>query len=135
VSNPPEGYPRVSPSLLYEDAAAAVDYLQRSFGFELRLSQIGDAGRMHNELVLGDDGLVMVGQAGEGFSSPRTLDVFPSSMVHLYVDDVEALHRRATAARAEVTDLERSRAGDFRFTATDPEGQIWVFAQRVAATG
>jgi PhnB protein len=133
VSNPPSGYPRVSPYLLYEDAAAAVEYLQRTFGFELRLSQIGGAGRMHNELLLGDDGLVMLGQAGEGFSSPRTLGSFPPSMIHVYADDVEALHLRAKDAGAEVTDLELSPAGDRRFTATDPEGQLWVFAQRVAS--
>jgi len=131
MSNPPPGYPRVSPYLLYEDAEAAVEYLQESFGFELRLSQKGAAGRAHNELVLGDDGLVMLGQAGEGFSSPRTLDAFPPSMIHVYVDDVEALHTRATDAGAEVTDLEVSPAGDRRFTATDPEGQLWVFAQRI----
>ena len=130
VSNPPEGYPRVSPYLLYEDAAAAVDYLQRSFGFELRLSQIGAAGRTHNELILGDDGVVMLGQGGESFRSPRTLDVFPSSMVHIYVDDVKALHERAQTAGADVTELEDAPVGDGRFTATDPEGQLWVFAQR-----
>ena len=133
MSNPPPGYPRVSPYLLYEDAEAAVEYLQESFGFELRLSQTGAAGRAHNELVLGDDGLVMLGQAGEGFSSPRTLDAFPPSMIHVYVDEVEALHKRATDAGAEVTDLELSPAGDRRFTATDPEGQLRVFAQRIGS--
>jgi uncharacterized glyoxalase superfamily protein PhnB len=55
----------------------------------------------------------------------------PPSLVHVYVDDVEGLHRRATNAEADVTDLELSPAGDRRFTATDPEGQVWVFAQRV----
>ena len=134
MSSPPRGYPRVSPYLLYEDAAAAIDYLQRTFGFELRLSQIGAAGRSHNELLLGEDGLVMVGQAGEGFSSPRTLGVFPSSMVHVYIEDVESLHERAKQAGAEVTDLELSPAGDRRFTATDPEGHVWVLAQRVTPT-
>ena len=133
MSSPPSGYPRVSPYLLYEDAAAAIDYLQRTFGFELRLTQVGAAGRSHNELLLGDDGLVMLGQAGESFSSPRTLDMFPASMVHVYVEDVDSLHARARNAGAEVTDLELSPAGDRRFTATDPEGQIWVFAQRVSA--
>jgi uncharacterized glyoxalase superfamily protein PhnB len=132
MTNPPPGYLRVSPYLLYEDAAAAVEFLQQTFGFELRLSQIGAAGRTHNELVLGDDGLVILGQAGEDFSSPRTLGSFPASMIHVYVDDVEALHARANDAGAEVTDLELSPAGDRRFTATDPEGQIWVFAERVA---
>ena len=36
MSNPPPSYPRISPYLLYEDAASAVEYLQRSFGFQLR---------------------------------------------------------------------------------------------------
>ena len=133
MANPPSGYPRVSPYLLYEDAQAAVAYLQEAFGFKLRLSQTGAAGRTHNELVLGDDGLVMLGQADESFSSPRTLGVFPPSMIHVYVDDVDAIHKQARDAGAEVTDLELSPAGDRRFTATDPEGQLWVFAQRVAS--
>ena len=133
MPNPPPGYPRISPYLLYEDAVAAVEYLQESFGFKLRRSQTGAAGRTHNELLLGDDGLVMLGQAGESFSSPRTLGAFPPSMIHVYVDEVEALHKRATDAGAEVTDLELSPAGDRRFTATDPEGQLWVFAERVAS--
>jgi len=47
------------------------------------------------------------------------------------VDDVDALHDRARAAGADVTELETAPVGDRRFTATDPEGQVWVFAQRV----
>lgn len=86
---------------------------------------------MHAELLLGNDGLVMLGQAWDGFQSPRTLGQYPSSMVHVYVDDVEALHARARQAGAEITELELSPVGDRRFTATDPEGQVWVFAQRV----
>jgi uncharacterized glyoxalase superfamily protein PhnB len=50
------------------------------------------------------------------------------------VSDVDALHERGKGAGAEVTELEMSPAGDRRFTATDPEGQVWVFAQRVADT-
>jgi uncharacterized glyoxalase superfamily protein PhnB len=86
---------------------------------------------MHRELLLGDDGLVMVGQAGDSFKSPSRLEAYPSVLVHFYVDDVDALHERARAAGADVSDLETTPAGDWRFTATDPEGQVWVFAQRV----
>ena len=132
MRNPPAGYTRVCPYLLYEDAAAAAEYLTATFGFMQRLAQTGAAGRMHRELVLGEDGLVMLGQAGESFKSPRQLDVYPSVLIHLYVDDVDALHERATAAGADVSDLETAPVGDRRFTATDPEGQVWVFAQRVA---
>jgi PhnB protein len=132
MRNPPPGYQTVSPYLLYEDAAAVIEYLRKAFGFEQRLAQTGAAGRTHYELVLGEDGLVMLGQAGESFRSPRSLGVQPPSMVHVYVDDVDALHARATAAGADVTELETAPVGDRRFTATDPEGQVWVFAQRVA---
>ena len=131
MQNPPQGYTRVCPYLLYEDAAAAVDHLTEKFGFVQRLEETGAAGRPHRELILGEDGLVMVGQAGESFRSPKTLGAYPSVLVHFYVDDVVALHERATAADAAVTDLETSPAGDRRFTATDPEGQVWVFAQRI----
>jgi PhnB protein len=134
MGNPPPGYQTVSPYLLYEDAPRVIEYLKAAFGFEERLSQIGGAGRTHTELVVDDDGLVMLGQAGEGFSSPRSLGVYPPSLVHVYVNDVDALHERGKGAGAEVTELEMSPAGDRRFTATDPEGQVWVFAQRVADT-
>lgn len=132
MQNPPPGYPRVSPYLLYEDAEAQVAYLRSTYWFEQRRAETGGAGRMHYELVLEEDGLVMLGQAGESFKSPRSLDTFPASMVHVYVDDVATLHQRASDAGADVTDLETSPAGDRRFSATDPEGQVWVFAQRVS---
>jgi PhnB protein len=132
VQNPPPGYERVTPYVLYEDLERAIAYLQETYGFEERTSATGAAGRKHAELVLGGDALVMAGQAGESFKSPRRLDVFPPVMIHLYVDDVEALHGRARAAGADVPDLELSPAGDRRFTAEDPEGQVWVFAQRVS---
>jgi PhnB protein len=132
MRNPPPGYQTVSPYLLYEDAARVIEYLKVAFGFVERVSQTGGAGRTHTELVLGDDGLVMLGQAGDGFSSPRSLGIQPPSLIHVYVNDVDALHDQAKRAGAEVTDLEMSPVGDRRFTATDPEGQVWVFAQRVA---
>lgn len=132
MSNPPPGYSRVSPYLLYEDGPGAVEFLVDTFGFEERTAQVGGAGRTHFELLFGSDGLVMLGQAWEGYTSPRSLGAHPSSPVHVYVDDVSALHERARECGADVTDLETSPIGDRRFTTTDPEGQVWVFAQRVA---
>ena len=132
MQNPPPGYERVTPYVLYEDLERAIEFLRETYGFEERHSATGAAGRKHAELVLGGDALVMAGQAGESFKSPRTLGIFPPVMIHLYVDDVEALHEQARAAGADVPDLELSPAGDRRFTAEDPEGQMWVFAQRVS---
>ena len=128
---PPAGYQTVSPYLLYEDADRAVAFLTEAFGFVERRASVGAAGRGHHELVLGDDGLIMLGQMGSDFRGPRSLGVDPASMVHVYVDDIESLHNRAKAAGADITNLEVAPVGDKRFTATDPEGGLWVFAQRV----
>jgi uncharacterized glyoxalase superfamily protein PhnB len=128
---PPPGYQTVSPYLLYEDADRTVAWLESCFGFVERRTATGAAGRTHHELVLGEDGLVMLGQMGPGFRGARSLGVDPASMVHVYVADVEGLYKRATSAGAELSELESSPAGDRLFTATDPEGQLWVFAQRM----
>ena len=131
MKNPPPGYNTVSPYLIYEDAARAVAYLTTTFGFTERHSQPGASGRGHYELLLGDDGLVMLGQGSDTFRSLKSLDVYPPALIHVYVGDVDELYKRAKAAGAEVTDLETAPVGDRRLTATDPEGQLWVFAQRV----
>src|SRR3954454_3333451 len=83
---------------------------------EQRLAQTGAAGRTHRELVLGEDGLVMVGQAGESFKSPKRLDAYPPVRIHFYVDDVDALHERALDSGADLADLEMAPVGDRRFT-------------------
>jgi len=130
MSGVPAGYPVVSPYLLYEDADRAVAWLE-ALGFRERRATIGAAGRTHHELTIGADGLVMVGQMGANFRSARSLGVHPPFMVHIYVADVTTVFGRAKDADIEATELEMSPAGDKRFTATDPEGIAWVFAERV----
>src|ERR1700761_3596100 len=59
----PPGWPRISTSLYYDDAATAIDWLCRAFGFEVQLKVVGDGGRIeHSELVFGG-GLIMVGDS------------------------------------------------------------------------
>ena len=60
----PSDWPRLSVALTYRDPAAAIDWLCRALGFEVRLKIESDAGAIvHSELVLGE-ALIMVG--GEG---------------------------------------------------------------------
>ncbi|HEV2901855.1 MAG TPA: VOC family protein [Gaiellaceae bacterium] len=118
---------RIAPYLLYEDGAAAIDFLTKAFGFEevMRMDEGGIVN--HAELRLGDDS-IMLGSPGEGYESPRKAD-HRTSLVHVYVDDVDTHFERAKAAGAEIvqepTDQEY---GDRRYDAKDPEGQLWSFA-------
>ena len=118
---------RIAPYLLYEDAAAAIDFLTNAFGFE-EIMRMDDEGVVnHAELRLGDDS-VMLGHPGPDYKSRKKAD-HRSSLVHVYVDDVDAHFERAKAAGAEIlaepTDQEY---GDRRYDALDFEGQFWSFA-------
>ncbi len=58
---PPEGWPRISSAVFYNDASKAIDWLCEVFGFDVRLKVEGEGGRIeHSELVFGE-GLIMVG--------------------------------------------------------------------------
>ncbi len=130
-TNPPAGIPRVIPYLLYENAAAALDWLARAFGFEEDLRLSGSDGHvMHAEMTLAD-GRIMLGQPGGDYKSPKQTGHRPVS-VHVYVDDVDAHHERARQAGATITAEPADQTyGDRRYMAEDLEGQQWVFAQHV----
>jgi uncharacterized glyoxalase superfamily protein PhnB len=64
AQNPPEGFPRITPYLLYEDVDAALDWLIGAFGFTERVRMKGPDGKAnHAEISIGD-GVVMMGHPG-----------------------------------------------------------------------
>ena len=144
MKNPPAGWPRISSAVFYAEPAAAIDWLCRAFGFEVRLKVEGDGGRIeHSELVFGD-GLIMVGGAGdsgrrpdEPFRSPRSMDGANTQSLCVCVDDVDAHCQRARAAGARIVhepatqDYGDEYWSDRTYMAMDPEGHRWWFMQRV----
>jgi uncharacterized glyoxalase superfamily protein PhnB len=119
---------RIAPYLLYEDGAAAIEFLEQAFGFEEAMRMDDENGVVnHAELRLGDDS-IMLGDPGDAYKSPKNADHY-TALVHVYVDDVDAHFERAKAAGAEIvmepTDQEY---GDRRYDAKDPEGHLWSFA-------
>lgn len=127
----PEG-PRIIPYLLYEDVAAAVDWLERAFGFTERGRRFsGPDGKVsHAEVALGD-GVVMMGCPGPEYRSPKRLGQ-ATQQLYIYVEDVDAHFERARAAGATILAEPADQFyGDRRYGATDPEGHCWYFAQHV----
>ncbi len=142
MKNPPEGWPRISPSLFYDDATAAIDWLTRAFGFEVQKRVEDDQGRIvHSQLVL-NGGLIMVGQTGlqpdrEYQKSPRTIGGANTQSLAVYVDDADAHCERARAAGAEITmepatqDYGEGYWVDRSYGTLDQEGHHWWFLQRL----
>ncbi|MXW01262.1 MAG: aminotransferase [Holophagales bacterium] len=143
MKNPPEGWPRISSSLFYEDAAAAIDWLTQAFGFAVQERVEDNQGRVvHSQLVL-DGGLIMVGQTGlrpdrEYQQSPRTIGGANTQSLAVYVDDADAHCERARAAGAEITvepatqDYGEGYWVDRSYGALDLEGHHWWFLQRLS---
>ena len=121
----------ITPYLLYEDGAAAMDFIRDAFGFEEVLRHRSPEGRVwHGELRLGD-GNVFVGEPGGDYMSPKRRGGTTVG-IHVYVDDVDAHYERAKAAGAEIREEPADQEyGDRRYTAYDPEGHSWFFATRV----
>jgi uncharacterized glyoxalase superfamily protein PhnB len=127
----PASVPRIIPHLIYDDVAAAIDWLTRVFGFHERASArhtLGDGSTGRAQLEVADS-LITVGVPSiHGASPSRGV----SSMLYVYVDDVDAHYQHATAAGATVVmDLRDQPWGDRIYQAADPAGRQWTFAQHV----
>ncbi|HXN41517.1 MAG TPA: VOC family protein [Myxococcaceae bacterium] len=135
----PPGWPRISTALYYDNAAKAIDWLCKAFGFQVRLKIEGDGGRIeHSELVYGE-GLIMVGEAAKQAHrrSPRSLDGANTQNMMVYVDDVEAHCAQARTAGAKIvsepktTDYGPDYWTDRGYECEDLGGHHWWFYQRL----
>ncbi len=130
--NPPADTPRITPYLFYEDAGAAVAWLERCFGFRERDAERieGPDGRvMHSAMDL-DDGVIMLGSPSDYQCPKRHGRV--NQLLYVYVDDVDLHCQRSLSEGAVIlADPEETFYGDRRYTAEDLEGHHWTFAQRM----
>jgi len=130
----PEGAPPISPLLFYRDPKAALDFLERAFGFETRMVvETGDGGVVHSESAFEGLAVMVVGPPAGPAASPLDLGGRVTGHVHVQLrGGIDALCERARAAGARI---EREPAdqpyGDRVFTCFDPEGQSWSFGQTV----
>lgn len=143
----PTGWPRISQCIYYQDPHAAIDWLCKAFDFELRLKVESDDGDVvHSELTYGE-GLIMVGGSGtraEGKEawqarqrSPKQLDGFNTQSVCVFVDDADGhceqarRHGAVIHREPKTDDYGDDYWSDRTYGATDPEGHMWWFMQRL----
>ena len=114
----------IIPALRYDDAKAAIDFLDRAFGFHRKAVHENEDGTIaHAELTSGR-GMVMIGSTGAG---DKQFDTGRAS-IYVIVDDPDAVYDRAKAAGAEITrELQDTDYGSREFSALDPEGNVWSF--------
>src|SRR5918996_6483649 len=117
----------ISPSLRYRDATAAIDFLERAFGFERGAVHQGDDGVVQHAELRYDGEWIMLGQTSDGSDGRLGLDTGPA-LTYVVVEDPDAHYERARAAGAEIVrELTDQDYGSRDYTARDPEGNVWSF--------
>lgn len=116
----------VHPVLTYDDAHAALDFLEQAFGFERTEVHEGDDGKVVHAELRGGDAVIALSSTGAG--NPVFDQGAHRTVVYVVAGDVDPLFERARDAGAEVvmepTDQDY---GSRDFSVRDPEGNVWAF--------
>lgn len=109
----------VIPELCYDDVGAAVEWICRVFGFQIRWTA-GD----HRAQLAYADGALIVGEGGTG--DPDTHEVM------VRVEDADGHHARAVAEGAEIRSAPKDYPyGERQYSALDLAGHRWTFSQSI----
>ncbi|TPG35614.1 VOC family protein [Mycolicibacterium hodleri] len=126
--------PAVSPYLIVDDAAAAIDFYVVAFGAEELGRVPGPDGRLVNAALRINGSVVMLNDdfpemTGGKSMTPKALGGTPVT-IHLTVTDVESQFQRAVDAGATVVaPLEDQFWGDRYGVLCDPFGHMWSMGQ------
>lgn len=123
----PDGYPRVSPYLLLQGAAEAIEFYKEILGATERMRMEGPPGRVaHAEIQIGDSVVMLADVFPEmGHKTPKDLGGTPVTL-SCYVEDVDATHAAALKAGAtEDRPVETQFYGDRTGSFVDPWGHVW----------
>jgi uncharacterized glyoxalase superfamily protein PhnB len=133
-SSVPQGLHTVTPHLILDDAASAIDWYKRGFGAEEISRSAGPDGKiMHAEIRIGNSHLYLNDAMGGG-KGPKALGGSPVGL-WIYVDDADALFSCAIGAGAMVApgpmgQMQDQFWGDRCGTLVDPAGFQWTIATR-----
>ena len=112
----PAGWHTVTPRVVVSDPAKLVEFLRDVFG------ATGDFRTDRPSIIKIGDSQIMI-------SAVDVREVTPA-FLYVYVDDVDATHRRALKAGAQAIEKPADlRYGDRRSMVKDPWGNLWQIAK------
>ncbi len=121
----PDGYHTVTPHLVVRGAAKQIDFLKQAFGGEEKGRSPGSNGEIMHAVVKIGDSMVMMSDAMGG------MDPMPM-VLFLYVEDADAVYKRALQAGATTVDeLKDQFWGDRAGAVKDPFGNVWWVATHI----
>jgi PhnB protein len=129
----PDGYHSVTPYLIVNGAAKAIDFYKRAFGAVELMRMPGPDGRIgHAEIRIGDSAIMLADEhPAMGYRSPQSLGGAAVNLM-VYVERVDDVFGRAIAGGAkELQAIKDQFYGDRSGTLQDPFGHTWTVATHV----
>jgi PhnB protein len=129
----PEGYHSVTPYLIVDGAAAAIDFYKKAFGAVELMRMPAPGGRIgHAEIKIGDSHVMLADENAEmNARSPKTVGGSPLSLL-VYVENVDEVVKRAVAAGAKLErPVEDKFYGDRMGAIQDPFGHRWYVGTHI----
>ena len=120
----PRGFRMVTPYLVAEDGLALLEFAKQGLGAEELMRAVMPTG-VHGEVRIGDTTLMM----GGGIPGKKFPGTLQPNALHVYVEDADAVTRKAVAAGATLVDEVRDQEyGERSSTVKDPAGNYWYIA-------
>ena len=124
VSPVPPGFRMVTPYLVAEDGLALLEFTKQGLGAEEIMRAVMPTG-IHAEVRIGDTTLMM----GGGLPGKKFTSSLHPHALHIYVEDADAVTKRAVAAGATLIDEPRDQEyGERSSTIRDKAGNFWYIA-------
>ncbi|HMI40877.1 MAG TPA: VOC family protein [Sphingomicrobium sp.] len=130
----PDGYHTVTPYLIVDDAAGAIEFYKKAFDArEVLRMPMGD--RIgHAEIIIGDSHVMLADEFPErGIKGPKARGGATSSLM-IYLTNVDAAYKRALDAGGKTDpgmELKDQFYGDRSGTIVDPFGHKWTLATHI----
>ncbi len=124
-SHVPEGLHSVTPFLHPHGASQLIEFLKQAFGAEELARHASPDGVIQHAMVRFGDSIIEMGEAHDQWQPMP-------AVLHLYVEDIDALYQRAMAAGAtSLGEPEDKPYGDRSAGVRDPFGNIWYIATHI----
>ena len=133
VHHIPEGYHSVTPYLVVDGAAEALEFYKKAFGATELMRMPAPGGKIgHAEIMIGDSHVMLADEHPEqGHKGPKSVGGTPVGIM-IYVPDVDSVFAKALAAGATQTrPVENQFYGDRSGSITDPFGHNWMISTHI----
>ena len=126
----PKGYHSVTPYVSVKGAAGAIAFYKKAFAAKELMRMPAPGGTIgHAEIQIGDSHIMLADEFPEmNFRGPQSFGGTPVH-IHLYVQDVDRVVKKAVAAGAKVLrPVTDQFYGDRSGSLEDPFGHVWHVA-------